>query len=549
MEGKFLKPILFIFIFLVVLSVSLASGFSSKDLHGWALIVDITRYKDPEINITDFNDSLTDKLKARFVNNGSFSEEHIFILKSQECTFNNLKQTFEKLSQKLKKNERFVLYFRGCVTKPSTVKPAYLMVYDTSSDNLDKAISEKSLGEWLKKIKAEEKILIMNYFPFRSDARRYTINRPIIGTSSINVFQPLSTQNDLFAKKITESLKSNETDNDDSRSLSVREIYEYVTIESGLYLSPMGNLDNTLIQLPSMLQIKTEPSGAVAYVNGDKLGITPQRIVENLRLQSYEIEVHKNGYIQPEERIAKIRKPIGESANIVFELIPIKIYGKVKMASEEELPDKLEVAINDWVISVDNGNYCFHDWDKHNLEVGKKYTIVAKSSDLYYGSAEFVLDGEKDINRDIELKHRDWFQIAQERFEREDYEKAVLAFQIGAKDDPNFSGISQDFADTLYYYFEELITMVPDNLNYIIATAKLAKQLGLKKEAEKYWKVVENKSPRGSASHKLAIAHLKELAPYRNLIRWILLVVLLLTLISSGYIVYKYRKRKSEAKT
>lgn len=414
------------------------------------------------------------------------------------------------------------------------------------------AISEKLLDQWLNEIKAKEHILIMDYYTFKSDARQYTINREIIGTSSINMFQLPSTKIDVFGEKVVESLKSSETDTDDTRLISVRELYEYVTRKSGIYLSPMGDLDATVIELPSMLQIKTVPPYAELHVNGKKLGLTPQRIIDDLKLQSYEIKVHKNGYLIPKKRVTRIRSLRGESANFVIELVPIKVYGKVKMASTDELPSNVEIEVKDWVSATDDkGNYSLDDWDEHGLELGKKYKLVAKSSELYYGSADFVLDGEKNIQLDIELRHRNWFEIAQIRFDQEDYEDAVMAFQTGVEEAPNFTEaeISPYFADVLYDYFKEAILLVPDNqpillLNYIIATAKLAEQLELKNEAKRYWQKVEKKSTPGSASRQLAVQHLNELSPHRNLIKFTLIALLAITLISGSYLIYKYRKKK-----
>lgn len=548
-----MKLVVFSFAFFWIISVSLALSSIPKDYSGWALIVDITKYDAPEISITDFNDSLKDKLKAVLTEAGGFPEEQVIFFKDQKCTFNNIKLAIENLSQKLNSNSRFILYFRGCVAKPSTVRPAYLLTYDTSVKDYSKAITETLLGKWLSQIKSQDRILVMDYYTFKSDARDYTINRAIIGTSSINIFQPTDRKKDIFGEKVVEALKLSETDTDENRKISVRELYEYVTEKSGLYLSPMGNLDATFIELPSMLQIKSIPSEAYVYVNNEKFGLTPQRI-DDLRSQTYEIEVIKEGYLIPEKRVVKIQKLRGQAANLTFNLIPIRIYGKVEIEPDEKLPDNIKIQIKDYVTSLDNaGNYSLDEWDEYDLEIGKKYQLVATGTDLYYGSTEFVLEGKENIHKDIKLHRRGWFDVAQIRFNRaqnsssqQEYNNAVReaveAFQKGVEKRPNFTEISTDFAIILYDYFKQATELVPDNLNYIIATAKLAEQLELKNEAERYWEKVKDKSSAGSFSHKLAVQHLKELSPYKGLIRVLLIILLVSILISASYLIYRYKK-------
>jgi len=55
-----------------------------------------------------------------------------------------------------------------------------------------------------------------------------------------------------------------------------------------------------------MLQIKIIPQEAVVYVNGEVLRLTPQRIIDELKPKSYEIEMHKRGYLAPKKRIVRI---------------------------------------------------------------------------------------------------------------------------------------------------------------------------------------------------------------------------------------------------
>lgn len=169
-----MKSVGFTVIFLWMSFASLAASSAPKDIHGWTLIVDITKYNDPEIAITNFKDSLADKLKTVLIDVGGFPENQIVVIKDKQCTFRGLKFALENLSQRIERNDRLILYFRGCVAKPSTVKPACLLAYDTPGNDMSEAISEKLLGQWLSKIKAKDKILIMDYYTFKSDARQYT---------------------------------------------------------------------------------------------------------------------------------------------------------------------------------------------------------------------------------------------------------------------------------------------------------------------------------------------------------------------------------------
>jgi tetratricopeptide (TPR) repeat protein len=294
------------------------------------------------------------------------------------------------------------------------------------------------------------------------------------------------------------------------------------------------------------------PDGASVFLDGKEVGVTPQRITDTLEQKTYTAEVRKRGYIIPPSRAVQVNLVQGEAYNLSWDLEPIAVYGSVKG------PDgKVFEGTKVWVEGTEyeqivggDGAYRFADWSAHGaLEPGKTYTLRAEGAEeRYYADATFIFDGYAPIQRDLTLAEKTWFEVAQIRFNQKRYESAVAAFQNGIEISAEFPPMSPEFTRMLFDSFSAVVNQANlENIAYVVATAKLADQLGLRADAKTYWTQVKSKAAKGTPEYKLATARLNRLNLGRRLMNLGILVVLLIVLISGGYLIQKQRQARRGA--
>ena len=86
-----------------------------------------------------------------------------------------------------------------------------------------------------------------------------------------------------------------------------------------------------------------------------------------------------------------------------------------------------------------DGVFRFDEWeDSDLLTLGETYKLYVKQGDLNYGSATFTFEGYSDIAQSLELVQKNWFEISQIEFDRNNHQGAVTAFQNGIEDTTDF---------------------------------------------------------------------------------------------------------------
>ena len=92
-----------------------------------------------------------------------------------------------------------------------------------------------------------------------------------------------------------------------------------------------GPVETPILKLPPMLKITTVPEGASVFLNGEDIGATPQRVIDNLKRGNYEIRVKKQGYFIPPTRSTEVGMNQGEAVEVSWALKPITVYGKINL--------------------------------------------------------------------------------------------------------------------------------------------------------------------------------------------------------------------------
>ena len=301
-----------------------------------------------------------------------------------------------------------------------------------------------------------------------------------------------------------------------------------------------------------MLQIVTVPDGASVVLNGQEVGETPQRLIDNLERRTYNVEVSKPGYLIPPARSVEIGLVQGESINLSWDLESIAVQGSVKAPDGVSLEgaavwiDGTAYEQNPLHLEADGRYQLFANIanvtsqagrsDKRVLESGKMYTLRAESDALYHAEASFTLAPHESVQCNLTLSKKTWFEVAQMQFNRKVYEEAIAAFQNGIEETVEFPPMSPEFTKMLFDSFSEVVDKVNvQNIAYVVVTAKLADRLNLQEESKVYWEQVKSQAAKGSTFYELATERLRELNFGRRLINIGVLVLFVLVLISGGY--------------
>ncbi|MFQ6042683.1 MAG: PEGA domain-containing protein [Candidatus Poribacteria bacterium] len=524
-----------------------------QDETSWALLIEVSDYTDENIPDLVFGDNMLKGLKAALVNVGGYNPEHIETLSDGQNSRAAIQSTLSEFSFKISHSDAFLLYFRGNIKKPPRGNAIFFLPQDVKKDVLKSSIKDSQLNDWLDKIKAMSKIVIIDCYTDDEFIDAYRVNRETLGTAAIFSVQPVAsatapvTFSQMLLQSLTWKTPQDNPDTDENRIVSVGEVYEYIynNFASIGVLAATDDMNAGIIKLPSMLQVKTEPPGASVFINEKESGTTPIRIIDGLKKGTYRIRVNMPLYLIPEERSVQIHQLRGESGNVSIELTPIKVYGKI-LDQEGNVIEYTFVSIDgtQYAQRADNdGNYSFEDWQQYGLlEKGKSYTLKAESSKgPHYGEADFIFAGNEHIQRNITLIKRTWFDIAQAHFDTGDYQRAAEAFHLGVDNSTTIPDISPEFAEILLSYFSKLVELQPRKLNYLIATAKLSDTLDRRDESKIYWQRIKEQSTVGSPEYAQAEQRLKELNSMRLPITIVIGVVIILIVFSAWRTIKRYK--------
>ena len=551
-----MKQILVFIVFSIGVSLITVSSLyaQSVDATTWWLIV------SPDVDARSRNnlDSLVNLLKER----GKVPSNHIRRIEGSECTREGIKVVLDDLGSEMGQGDRLIFYFRGFVTKPRRSNSIFFFPHGVTPENLEDALKDRQLNGWFRELSPNKVIVILDSYTRDRNLMAYYGNRGMPGSGGFISIQraTLSTE-DLLVQTLLGTLGTDETDLDDNRQVSIEELHAYLTsnldertlrLTEGILLLLGRVQEKIVLKLSPMLQIVTVPDGASVVLNGQEVGETPQRLIDNLERGTYNVEVSKLGYLIPPARSVEIGLVQGESINLSWDLESIAVQGSVKAPDGVPLEgaavwiDGTAYEQNPLHLEADGRYQLFANIanvtsqagrsDERVLESGKMYTLRAESDALYHAEASFTLAPHESVERNLTLSKKTWFEVAQMQFNRKVYEEAIAAFQNGIEETIEFPPMSPEFTKLLFDSFSEVVDKVNvQNIAYVVVTAKLADRLNLQEESKVHWEQVRLQATKGSASYELATERLRELNFGRRLINIGVLVLFVLVLISGGY--------------
>lgn len=529
-----------LFICILVLRVWDVSA-EPVDSETYWLMVD----SSPDADANALFKSLDKLLKER----GKVPQENIQRLSGDRATKDEIENALidiGTLSDKIRFNSLIFLY-HGEVSKQPRGNAMYISTQ--SEDTIQDAV----LNQWLKAAGIDRILVIIDGYAYDERLTVYYANRVTLGTSALNVIHPAETTEpagkNSFLQALIDTLSAETIDADDNRHLSIIEIYQHLqnekTFENAIF-APTGNVEETLMKLSPAIKVTSFPEEAEITLNEKENGVTPKLFTKDLEKGSYTVSIKKAGYLSPEPKTAELKLTQGEVINFIWVLTSISVYGTVTGSPDAPVSGtKVSIDGTDYIETVkEDGKFSFQNWKPAAmLTPGTDYTLYAKQGDFYHGSASFTFDGYEAIEQPIQLIKKTWFEIAELEFGRDDHQKAIEAFQNGIETTIDFPQMSKELTVLLFTSFADAIDsgQIKD-INYIVATAKLAEAYQQPETAKKYWKQVVLSAEKGSPAAKLAGQRLWQMNPWRIVIN-IGVGCLMIIIIASGiWTFFRYRK-------
>ena len=526
-----------------------------KDTSVWWLIVSPTTDKRTQSNF----DSLVGLLNDR----GKVPPGRISRIVREKCTRDRIHAAIGKIAGEMQKGDRLIFFFRGFVTKPERLNAIYFLTHGSTPESYTNGFEIRQLNRWFRESSSGSMIVILDGYTSDRNLMAFYANREPPGDAAYVSIQPAAANvNHKVTKNLLAILQNDTADLDENRRISIGELHEYITTNAppqlGI-LAPTGNLESVIVKLSPLLRIVTIPDGASIFLNGEETGLTPYHLVDNLKNGTYEVEVRKPGYLIPPAQSAEVHLVQGQAFHLSWDLESIAIYGAVKASDGITLEetrvwiDGTEYEQSKQIIGENQrfrlpANITNVSRDgREVLEPNRTYTLRAESGNLYHVETSFTLPRHESIRQDLNLEKKTWFDVAQMRFDREEYEESIVAFQNGIEETIEFPIMSPAFTQMLFDSFSAAIDGEGDGLNiaHVVAAAKLADRLRLREKSKSYWTYVKSKTARETHEFNLATERLRKLNIVRYLINFGILIVLLVVLLSGGYTFHRHRRKAS----
>ena len=527
-----------------------------RDASAWWLIVSPTT----DNRTQSFLDSLVDLLNER----GKVPSVQISRIEGEECTRYGVHEAIGNIVGKMQKGDRLIFLYRGFVTKPQRLNSIYFLTHGATSESYNNGFEIRQLNGWFGQFSIGSMVVILDGYTNDRNLMAFYANREPPGDAAYVSIQPsVASADHEFTKNLLAVLQKDTADLDKNRRISIGELHEYITTNAAPQpgiLAPTGNIEATILKLSPMLSIVTVPDGASIFLNGAQTGLTPYHLIDNLEGGTYKIEVRKLGYLIPPPQTAEVDLVQGQATRLSWDLESIAIFGNVKTSDDSTLEEtkvwvdeteyeqrKQIVGENQHFRLLANVTNVSRDKriDTEMLEPNRTYTLRAESGSLYHLETDFMLPAYESIRQDLTLEQKTWFDVAQMRFNREEYEESIAAFQNGIEETIEFPAISPAFTKMLFDSFSAAVDMEPDGLSiaHVVATAMLADQLGLRERSKVYWTHVKLKSAKGTQEFNLATERLRKLNLVGYLINISIIFVLLVVLISGVYTLLRHRRK------
>jgi hypothetical protein len=490
--------------------------------------------------------ALFNTLSKLLAEKGKVSQEHIHSLAGDQATKDEIQIALTDIGQTRGKIETLIFLYHGGVSKPRSGNAMHLSTLS------EETIQDSVLNQWLQGTGADRFLVIIDGYANEESLTIYYANRETLGTAALNVIQPPdAVGKNTFLQGLIDALSEEKVDTDNNRNISIIEIYQRLQTNTAFeqaIFAPTGDVEETVMKLSPAINVTSFPEGAQILLNEKESGLTPKLFTENLQQGNYTVSVRKAGYNSPEAKTDELKLRQGEVINFAWALKPISVFGTVSGSSDVSVVGaQVSIDGTEYVALVgEDGAYSFQDWQASKLLTpGTDYTLYAKQGDLYHGSATFTFDGYAAIEQPIQLVKKTWFEISELEFSRNDHQKAVNAFQNGIELTTDFPPMSEDLTVLLFTNFANAVDRSEvQDVNYFVATAKLAEAYQQPELVKKYWKLVKLKAEKGSSAAKLAGQRLWRLNPWRNILN-IGIVCLLVIVIASGiWTFYRYQKSK-----
>lgn len=491
--------------------------------------------------------TLFKSINKLLIERGKIPQQNIQRLNGDRATKDEIESSLSNIANLSDKINSLIFLYHGEVSKQPRANAMYISTQ--SEDTIQDAV----LNQWLKATGIGRILVIIDGYAYDERLTVYYANRVTLGTSALNVIHPAETTEpagkNSFLQALIDTLSTETIDVDDNRHISIIEIYQHLqnenTFENAIF-APTGNVEETVMKLSPAIKVTSFPEGAEITLNEKENGVTPKLFTKDLEKGSYTVSIKKAGYLSPEPKTAELKLTQGEVINFIWVLTSISVYGTVTGSPDAPVSGtKVSIDGTDYIETVgEDGKFSFQNWKPAAmLTPGTDYTLYAKQGDFYHGSAGFTFDGYEAIEQPIQLIKKTWFEIAELEFSRDDHQKAIEAFQNGIETTIDFPQMSQELTVLLFTSFADAIDsgQIKD-INYIVATAKLAEAYQQPETAKKYWKQVVLSAEKGSPAAKLAGQRLWQMNPWRIVIN-IGVGCLMLIIIASGiWTFFRYRK-------
>lgn len=543
--------------FLLINGMSLYAN--PRDSAAWWLVVSPTADKPTQSRL----DSLVEVLEER----GKVPSGQISRIEGEKCTSDAVQAAIANIAGEMQKGDRLIFFYRGFVTKPRRLNAIYFLTHGATPSSYDNGFEIRQLNRWFRKSSDASMIVILDGYTNDRNLMAFYANREPPGDAAYVSIQPAtSIANLAFTNNLLAVLQKDSSDVDENRRISIGELHEYITtfapIQRGI-LAPTGDIEGIILKLSPMLSIVTVPDGASIILNGEETGLTPYHVVDNLKDGLYEVEVRKAGYHLPPAQSVVVNLVQGQANRLSWDLESIAIYGDVKNTDGSPLEETIvwvdetayekkkqnvgenqhfRLYANVTSISIDGRV------DTEMLVPNRTYTLRAESGSLNHAETTFTLAPHESIRQDLTLEQKTWFDVAQMRFNRKDYEKAIAAFQNGVQETTEFPAMPPAFTQMLFDSFSATVDRETDGRNvvHLVVTAKLADRLGFSDESKFYWTHVKSNSTKGTPEYHLASERLRHLNLVRYLINIGILAVLLAVLLSGWYTLHRHRRKRRQ---
>ena len=484
----------------------------APDASGFALLVDVSDYGDASIKPLPSEGAGVSDIRDALQSTGGFPEGQINILKDGSATREGIIEALTSVMERAsgKSEVRFFLYLKG--RSLDSQGKTYFLPYDARVGAPSTYIGKAEFDRWWNGIQFKGAFVKFYLWP---------------------IWDMSYEGGEGFSSQLASIIRDEVTDADGDRNLTPKEITSRRSTGFPSGTPPLSDGSSreitSLIRLPSILEINSQPAGAAIIVDDEERGVTPAKI-DVSKAGSHRILLRKELYHESEEQTVAVGSPRGQRIVVApYQFTPIGIHGTVK-DPEGKTVTGAEVRIYGTEYRQQtgaSGEYVFEEWQYGMLAPGKTYEMVAESADgMYSGSGSFDFGGIQDIELSISLAQANWIKVAERRLAMGDRDSVLdmldanleLLIKGGKEGDPDefFAEMQPALALEFLAHTKEKLEADFGSPEWHFVAARLAEVSGDTAVAREHWKVVKARASRESQEYKQAVERLKESSPIRQ---------------------------------